>query len=112
MCQGKAKCERPKDLKGKPEECPPEQIQKCHGDVEGHPCAGEQAQAETGACTPEECRACDEQETCDDAVSSPEGCEHPEKLKGKKPAECSPEQIRECHGDAKKHPCVGAAKGR
>ncbi len=31
-------------------------------------------------------------------------CEHPEKLKGK-PGECSPEQIRECHGDTKKHPC-------
>ena len=32
-------------------------------------------------------------------------CEHPEKLKGK-PQDCSPEQIRECHGDAKDHPCV------
>ncbi len=32
------------------------------------------------------------------------GCQQPEKLKGK-PGECSPEQIRECHGDAEKHPC-------
>ena len=32
-------------------------------------------------------------------------CEHPEKLKGA-PGECSPEQIRECHGDDKTHPCV------
>jgi hypothetical protein len=32
-------------------------------------------------------------------------CEHPEKLKGK-PGECTPEQIRECHGDDKKHCCV------
>jgi ArsR family transcriptional regulator len=31
-------------------------------------------------------------------------CEHPEKLKGK-PEECTPEQIRECHGDVKEHPC-------
>jgi len=31
------------------------------------------------------------------------GCEHPERLKGK-PEECSLEQIRECHGDAKEHP--------
>jgi len=31
-------------------------------------------------------------------------CEHPEKLKGK-PGECSPEQIRECHGDVQEHPC-------
>jgi len=34
-------------------------------------------------------------------------CEHPEKLKGK-PGECSPEQIRECHGEDAKHPCVKA----
>lgn len=32
-------------------------------------------------------------------------CEHPEKLKGK-PGECSAEQIRECHGDNKKHSCL------
>jgi ArsR family transcriptional regulator len=31
-------------------------------------------------------------------------CEHPEKLKGK-PEECSEEQIKECHGDVKEHPC-------
>jgi ArsR family transcriptional regulator len=36
-------------------------------------------------------------------------CEHPEKLKGK-PEECTPEQIRECHGDVKKHPCEGEKK--
>ncbi len=33
------------------------------------------------------------------------GCEKPEKLKGK-PEECSPEQIKECHGDDPEHPCV------
>lgn len=27
-----------------------------------------------------------------------EECEHPERLKGK-PEECTPEQIKECHGD-------------
>ncbi len=32
-------------------------------------------------------------------------CERPEKLKGK-PEECTPEQIKECHGDEKDHPCV------
>ena len=31
-------------------------------------------------------------------------CEHPEKLKGK-PGECSPEQVKECHGDSKGHSC-------
>jgi len=31
-------------------------------------------------------------------------CEHPEKLKGR-PEECTQEQIKECHGDTKDHPC-------
>lgn len=30
-------------------------------------------------------------------------CQYPEKLKGK-PEECTPEQIKECHGE-KEHPC-------
>jgi ArsR family transcriptional regulator, arsenate/arsenite/antimonite-responsive transcriptional repressor len=36
-------------------------------------------------------------------------CERPEKLKGK-PEECTPEQIRECHGDERKHPCKEGEK--
>ncbi len=32
-------------------------------------------------------------------------CEHPEKLKGE-PGDCSPEQIKECHGDEKGHSCT------
>ncbi len=39
------------------------------------------------------------------------GCKHPEKLKGK-PEECSPAQIKQCHGDAKRHPCVAAKCGK
>jgi DNA-binding transcriptional ArsR family regulator len=31
-------------------------------------------------------------------------CQNPEKLKDK-PEGCTPDQIRECHGDAKEHPC-------
>ena len=31
-------------------------------------------------------------------------CGHPEKLK-EKPEKCSEEQIKECHGDTKVHPC-------
>ncbi len=31
-------------------------------------------------------------------------CEQPEKLK-KKPETCTPEQIKECHGDNQEHPC-------
>ncbi|MBS3742303.1 MAG: hypothetical protein KGY75_01980 [Candidatus Cloacimonetes bacterium] len=35
-------------------------------------------------------------------------CQHPEKLKGKDPSECSEEQIKECHGEEatkKTHEC-------
>jgi len=32
-------------------------------------------------------------------------CEHPEKLKGK-PGECSPQQIKECHGKVVEHSCA------
>ena len=32
-------------------------------------------------------------------------CQQPDKLKDK-PENCTPEQIRECHGDDKDHPCV------
>ena len=31
-------CQRPENLKGKPEECTPEQIKECHGETEDHPC--------------------------------------------------------------------------
>ena len=32
-------------------------------------------------------------------------CQQPDKLRDK-PENCTPEQIRQCHGDAKDHPCV------
>ena len=31
-------CQKPENLKGKPEECTPEQIRECHGDIEEHAC--------------------------------------------------------------------------
>ncbi len=30
--------------------------------------------------------------------------------KGKNPSTCTPEEIKECHGDTKDHPCEGASK--
>jgi len=36
-----------------------------------------------------------------------EKCERPEELKGS-PGQCSPEQIRKCHGDAPGHSCAPA----
>ena len=39
MCKEKEICKHPGKLKGKPGECTPEQIEECHGDEEGHPCA-------------------------------------------------------------------------
>jgi len=37
------------------------------------------------------------------------GCRKPEKLTGR-PQGCTPEQIKECHGEAKEHPCVQKAR--
>jgi len=42
MCKAKPSCEKPKELKGKPEECSPEQIKKCHGDAGAHPCTSQE----------------------------------------------------------------------
>jgi DNA-binding transcriptional ArsR family regulator len=33
------------------------------------------------------------------------GCQQPDKLHDK-PENCTPEQIRQCHGDSKEHPCA------
>jgi hypothetical protein len=38
-----------------------------------------------------------------------ENCQFPEKLRGK-PGECTPEQIKECHGETKDHPCAEEAE--
>ncbi len=38
MCTCKSECQKPQELKGKPEECSLEQIEKCHGKGDGHPC--------------------------------------------------------------------------
>ena len=32
-------CQKPEALEGKPKECSPEQVRKCHGHVHEHPCA-------------------------------------------------------------------------
>jgi len=44
MCTCKAECQKPEELTGKPEECSPEQIRKCHGEVPEHPCTTSQKQ--------------------------------------------------------------------
>jgi hypothetical protein len=41
MCDAERSCEKPANLKGKPEECSPEQIKECHGDLKEHPCVAE-----------------------------------------------------------------------
>jgi hypothetical protein len=46
MCEKSKCCQKPEQLKGKPGECTPEQIRKCHGDVQEHPC-------ESPGCPPE-----------------------------------------------------------
>jgi hypothetical protein len=42
MCQKEKCCEKPENLKGKPEACSPEQIETCHGSEKGHPCVTEE----------------------------------------------------------------------
>ena len=58
-------CQKPEELKGKPEDCAPEQIRKCHGDVEAHSCveiAGcehpERLKGASGDCSSEQIRQC------------------------------------------------------
>jgi len=44
MCccdENKKGCQKPENLKGKPEDCSAEQIKKCHGEGAQHPCTGE-----------------------------------------------------------------------
>jgi hypothetical protein len=43
MCCNEKKegCQKPENLKGKPEDCSPEQTSACHGDVGDHPCVPE-----------------------------------------------------------------------
>ena len=48
MSDDKKKCQKPENLTGKAEECSPEQIKKCHGDVKKHPCAEKPSGNEQG----------------------------------------------------------------
>jgi len=41
MCDPERQCEKPETLKTKPQECTPERVKECHGDVEEHPCTEE-----------------------------------------------------------------------
>ena len=38
MCEEKQECQKPEELKDKPENCTPEQVEKCHGEHASHPC--------------------------------------------------------------------------
>jgi len=38
MCDENKCCRKPEQLRGKPQDCSPEQVRKCHGDVKSHPC--------------------------------------------------------------------------
>ena len=37
------------------------------------------------------------------------GCQKPDRLKGK-PGDCTPDEIKKCHGQSKKHPCCGKSE--
>ena len=38
MCDEKNKCQQPEKLEEKPEECSPEQVEECNGDVKEQTC--------------------------------------------------------------------------
>lgn len=38
MGRSKNVCQKPKELRGKPQDCSAEQIRKCHGTTKEHPC--------------------------------------------------------------------------
>jgi len=38
MCNENSCCQKPEQLKGKPRECAPKQIEECHGSSKNHPC--------------------------------------------------------------------------
>ena len=38
MCAKETECQKPKELKNKPEDCTVEQIRKCHGVAAKNPC--------------------------------------------------------------------------
>ena len=46
---------------------------------------------------------------CCKESSEKDCCEKPDRLKGQT-GECSPEQIRECHGELQEHPCTAKDK--
>ena len=54
-------------------------------------------------CPPDEVEKC-RQSVGQEPRPSSGGCQQPDKLRDK-PSTCSPEQIRDCHGDAESHPC-------
>lgn len=66
MCDAKKRgCEKPENLKDRTEDCTPEQIRKCHGDVEGPPCVeaagcehSERLSDRPSECSPEQIREC------------------------------------------------------
>ena len=65
MCEGTRGCQKSEKLEGRPQDCSAEQIRKCHGDAEGHPCvetAGcehpEKLKGKPGECSPEQIREC------------------------------------------------------
>lgn len=40
-CNNEKGCQKPENLKDKPQSCSTEQIKKCHGDVKEHPCTSD-----------------------------------------------------------------------
>jgi len=65
MCDRRNGCEKPSELKGKPRDCPSEQVARRHGDAQDHPCTSpsecekpENLRGTPEDCSPEQIRKC------------------------------------------------------
>jgi len=67
------------------------------------------ADGSRGLCTPATVRSNRARKEVKGMCEGSKCCQKPEKLLTS-PKECSPEQIRECHGDVEEHPCVSEKK--
>ena len=73
-------CRKPENLTGKPEECSPEQVKKCHREAGEHPCVEatdcehpERLKGKPGECSSEQIREChgtDAEHPCDTSMRS------------------------------------------
>lgn len=46
MSEKKCCCQKPEQLEGKAEDCSPQKIKECHGEITEHPCTDDRQEAD------------------------------------------------------------------